>query len=67
MSIKLRPFTVPNYVLMETPPRPRQAGFVEAPKFKLEELEPDDLSSLCDDFRREVFLKAGKLDPCRIP
>jgi hypothetical protein len=63
MKIKLQPFSIPNYVIMEVPPRSRQEGMVESPKFKLEELDAETLESLCDDFRKAVFAKAGKTDP----
>ncbi len=45
------------------PPRERQEGMVESPKFHLRELEPEVLSELCDEFRRNVFAKAEKKDP----
>jgi hypothetical protein len=60
---KLRPFTVPNYVIEETEPRPKQEGFKEAPKHLLADLEPQTLAQMCDDFRTAVFAKAGMKDP----
>jgi len=46
---------------------PYPAGMVESPKFRLEELDAPDLAKLCDDFRAEVFRKAGKQDPNTTP
>jgi len=63
MKIDLQPFTTPNYVIGKLPPRPRQEGFHEGPKWKLCEVDADVLAQLCDDFRAEVFQKAGKPDP----
>lgn len=63
ITIPLVPFSTPNYVTMQMPDRPRQEGFVEAPKYALSELEPEVLSGLCDEFRAAVFKKAGKRDP----
>ncbi len=63
MKIELRGFTVPNFVIQVVPPRPRQEGFTEAPKYALAEIPAEDLASLCDDFRAAVFAKAGKADP----
>lgn len=63
MTIELLGFTVPNYVIQKMPPRPRQEGFTEAPKYPLVEVPAEDLASLCDHFRSEVFRKAGKTDP----
>jgi hypothetical protein len=62
-SVELRPFTVPNYVLQVEPPRQRQDGFREAPKYALADLDVETLDQLCWEFRRAVFEKAGKPDP----
>ncbi len=64
MNVDLVGFSVPNFVRMKMPIRPRQEGFnPEPPSFSLKEIDADTLSSLCDNFRREVFNKAGKIDP----
>ena len=63
MRVKLLGFTVPNYVLQEMPPGSRQAGFTEGPKYALSDVDAEDLASLCEHFRSEVFRKAGKADP----
>lgn len=63
MKVKLRSFTVPNFVIQKMPPLPRQEGFAEAPKYALSEVPAEDLASLCDHFRSQVFAKAGKADP----
>ena len=65
MKIELLGFTVPNFVIQKMPPRPRQDGLVEAPKYPLSEVPAEDLASLCDHFRGEVFRKAGKADPAK--
>lgn len=62
-SVELQPFLTPNYVIQAMPPRPRQEGWSEGPKYALRELEPEVLAALCDQFRREIFEKAGKTDP----
>jgi len=63
MKIKLQPFTVPNYVIGQSDPKPRQDGFAESLKWSLSEVDEDALSALCDRFRHDVFTKAGKKDP----
>ena len=63
VKLKLQPMSVPNFVIAMMPPRERQEGMVEAPKFHLRELDPEVLSQLCDEFRRNVFAKAEKKDP----
>ena len=61
-TLKLQPFTVPNFVLVQMPARPRQEGFREGLKFALSELDADTLAALCDQFRLTVFAKAGVAD-----
>jgi hypothetical protein len=63
MKIDLLGFTVPNFVLVKMPPRSRQEGIVEGPKYALVDVPAEDLALLCDHFRLEVFRKAGKEDP----
>jgi hypothetical protein len=63
MKIELLGFTTPNFVIQKMPPRPRQDGMVEAPSYPLSEVPAEDLASLCDHFRSEIFRKAGKDDP----
>lgn len=63
MNTKLAPWTVPNFVCVEMPPRPRQEGMAESPKYAIAELGAEVLSDMCDRFRADVFAKAGKADP----
>jgi hypothetical protein len=65
MNVELSPWIVPNFVSAKMPPRPRQDGFNPdaVPKWSLAELDVNTLARQCDDFRAEVFRKAGKPDP----
>ena len=65
MNVELIPFSTPNYVIGNMPPRPRQEGFNPdaVPKWHLSQLDECTLSKLCDDFRAAVFAKARKKDP----
>ena len=63
MKIKLRPFTVPNFVGWELPARSRQDGLRAEPAFPLADIDAGTLASMCDDFRASVFRKARKIDP----
>ena len=63
MKIDVQPWQTPNYVIGKMPSRPRQDGFIEGPKWALSEVDADVLAKLCDQFRAEVFRKAGKPDP----
>ena len=60
---KIRPFTTPNYVTVEAPPRPRQDGWTTSPTISIADLDADTLSEMCAEFRAAVFAKAGKHDP----
>lgn len=57
--LKLKPFTVPNFVIVEEQPKERSEGFQEGRKFALKELDFETLEMLCLEFRKEVFEKAG--------
>ena len=62
--VKLRPFTVPNFVLVECGSAySRTEGPPASMSYRLADLETETLAALCDDFRRSVFEKAGKADP----
>lgn len=41
----------------------REDGFKEAPCYPLSDLDSFTLHKLCEDFRDEVFRKAGKEQP----
>jgi len=62
-SIKLHNFTTPNFVRKEARVGKRQDGIKFDEGIPLRDLEENTLSELCDAFRKEVFKKAGKLDP----
>lgn len=62
-KIKLQSWLTPNFVRFVMPPRKRQDGFQETPGLPLKEVDADTLAALCDEFRAEVFKKAGKTDP----
>lgn len=65
MEVDLLPFKIPNYVLEKQKPGKREDGFKDGRKFHLSELDPLTLSKLCNEFRREIFKKAGKEQPAR--
>ena len=62
IKLKLRPFTVPNFVIVEVPARPRQEGMqpVESTSIPLAAVSAEDLDAMCDEFRETVFKKAMK-------
>ena len=70
MNVELIQWTVPNFVVGKMPAGRRQDGFNPdaAPKWALADVDSATLAKQCDDFRAEVFRKAGKPDPaCQPP
>lgn len=63
INIPLRPFNVPNFVIMDTPSGSRNEGLKDPPSFPVSAVDEQTLSLMCDDFRAGVFAKAGKIDP----
>ena len=63
ITLDLLPFRTPKYVLVKQSPGKKEDGFKEGPKFHLSELDSLVLNRLCNDFRNEVFKKAGKEQP----
>lgn len=60
IELDLVPFNVPNFVLVKEKPRKRQEGFAEGMKFRLADLDAATLDKLCEEFKKEIFKKAGK-------
>lgn len=66
IKIELAPFIAPDYVSIKGRNGLKQDGFRILPQYSLNELDEQTLSDLCDEFRMNVFLKAGKDDPKKI-
>ena len=76
IAIELQAFAVPTSVREKISPHPTVAPvapsvdphsdlpynkpFIGMREFNLEELDADTLSKMCDEFRNEVFKRAGK-------
>lgn len=65
MNVKFRPWIAPNYAQMEMPPRPRQEGWQDRGSVHVRDIPVEDLAALCDQFRADVFAKAGQEDPAK--
>ena len=63
IKLKINNFEVPTHVYQESKAGLRQTGLCTSPSWELCELELDTLSELCDQFRKDVFAKANKIDP----
>lgn len=61
IEVKLKPFTVPNFVLEEE--QSKERGFNEGRKYALSELDVETLEALCWKFKQGVFARAGKQIP----
>lgn len=56
IEVTLRPFSVPNFVLVEWDKAVERG---EAPKYAVKDLPRHTLLMLCAEFQREVLEKAG--------
>lgn len=65
LQVELQPFQTPDFVHAVSKPALKQQGMQESPRYPLSDLDPMTLDRLCDDFRAEVFRKAGKEQPPR--
>lgn len=63
IKIKLKPFTVPNFVCVAGHEAHREEGFVQSKTFALSELDAVTLEKMCEEFTCAVFDKAGKQRP----
>lgn len=63
IALTLKPFTVPNFVLVETPPGLRQDGAHQLPSIPLRDLPRETLEQLCAQFRESIMQKAGHIIP----
>ncbi len=63
IEVDLQPFLVPNFVRPVEKPGKRDEGFAETVAYPLSDLDSNTLDRLCDQFRNEVFRRAGKEQP----
>ncbi len=63
LQVELQPFQTPNFVRAVGKPGLKQDGMQELPCYPLSDLDSLTLDKLCEDFRAEVFRKAGKEQP----
>lgn len=64
MNFPCKPFTVPNFVLLDkVEKKPKRNTVVALPAMPLSEVDPKELSQMCDAFRAEVFKRSGHTDP----
>lgn len=62
VEVAIQPFSIPNFVRRDK--KAAAAGDPDAEAaFELSAVDAMTLSALCDQFRADVFKKAGKTDP----
>lgn len=59
-EVKLQAFAVPATVLSNPGFRPSAEAPVNQMCFRLSDLSNETLESMCEEFRRDVFAKAGR-------
>lgn len=62
VSLKLRPFAVPDKVVVELPPGLKQDGMQPLPTLTLAQLSDETLAELIEEFSTNVLIAAGKMD-----
>ena len=63
LQVELQPFQTPNFVRAVRKAGLKQDGMQELPCYPLSDIDSLTLDKLCNDFRNEVFRKAGKEQP----
>lgn len=61
IDVTLEPFSIPFFVRRN--PKSAVPGDDNSAAFPLSDVDANALSALCDQFRADVFKKAGKTDP----
>ena len=61
--VRYRKWQAPNFATQDTPPRPRQDGFREAPSTPVAELAPEVLNALAQAWLDDLYTKAGHAAP----
>lgn len=55
---KLKIPSVPNFILIETPPGLRQEGWKESMSISIADLSPETLIEIADEWKKELLAKA---------
>jgi hypothetical protein len=60
LALNIKPFDVPEYVLLDMPAGRKQDGLVGLPKIYLADLSDEALASLIEEFTASVMAQAGR-------
>jgi hypothetical protein len=59
VKFKVKPITIPNYLIIESPPSTRQEGLKESPKISVANASRELILELCEEFKVGMLKKAG--------
>ena len=62
VSLKLKPFPIPDKVVVELPAGLKQDGMQPLPTLTLAQLSDETLAELIEEFSTNVLIAAGKMD-----
>lgn len=60
VDLEVMPFNIPNFVIPITESDIKGESF---PAIPLRQIPANILSDMCDEFRKQIFIKADKEDP----
>lgn len=60
VSLPVKPFDVPEYVILDMPPGRKQDGLVGLPRIMLHDLPEETLTQLIEEFAAKVMTAAGR-------
>lgn len=63
IEVELKPFRVPDFAQIDSSQKLNQEGFTPMEYYPLSELTAEALESMCEEFTKSVFEKAGKSMP----
>lgn len=63
LKVRIMDFPIPDAVRVDKESGIASPIVLDGDKISLTELSPEDLATLCDNFRSSIFARAGKIDP----
>jgi hypothetical protein len=62
-AVKFKRWQAPNFAIQDTPPRPRQEGFYEAPKEHVNKLPFQVIDALAEAWLNDLYAKTEYGNP----
>jgi len=60
MAFTMRPWLAPNFATVDMPAAPKQDGMRDLPTFHVSDLPVETLDQLAEQWRVDLYVKAGK-------